>query len=114
MNINPEEIYNRLESVGIEWSGANAKAELLHECQKSELSEISLGYLDNGCKSMAEAEARARATERYKVYVGEMVEAKREANDAKVRYAAAQAWFEGMRTQAATLRQEMKSLPHTT
>ena len=114
MDINPEQIYTRLESVGIEWSEANAKAELLHECQKSELSEITLGYLENGCKSMAEAESRARATERYKDYVRTMVAAKRLSNDAKVRYAAAQAWFEGMRSKAATDRQEMKTMPHTT
>ena len=114
MNIDPEEIYKRLEQVGLEWSEANAKSELLHECQKSELSDITLGYLGGDCKSMAEAESRARADVRYKDYLKTMVAAKRASNDAKVRYAAAQAWFEGMRTQAATLRQEMRTLPHTT
>jgi len=111
MNINPEEIYNRLDSVGQEWVAANAKAELLSEAQKSELSTLSLEYLENA-KSMTEAETRARADQRYKNFIIGMVKAKEEANECKVRYEAAKAWFEALRSQHATLRQEMKTMPH--
>ena len=112
MMIDPKEIYQRLESVGLEWSEAHAKAELYAESQKSELADIALEYLDNGSKSMAEAETRARADDRYKKFISDMVGHRKAANDAKVRYSAAQAWFEGLRTQAATLRQEMRTMPH--
>lgn len=108
MNINPELIYKRLDEVGQEWVKAQAKADLLTEATKPELATLTMEFIEQGCKSMAEAETRARATEAYKAHVKAMVDAKEKANECKVRYAAAQAWFEALRSQAATLRQEMK------
>lgn len=115
INIDPKEVYTRLETVGHRWASANAKAELLEESAKSELSSIAIGFLDKGSsKSMSEAETRARASAEYREHIRNMVSARKEANDAKVSYNAAQAWFEGLRTQAATLRSEMRNLGSTT
>jgi len=110
LNIDPEKIYNKLYLAGTEWSSAHAKACLLEECQKSEFSTIVCEFLES-CKSVAEAETRARADPRTKDYIKTMVEARRDANDYKVKYAAANTWFEALRSQASTLRQELKTLP---
>lgn len=108
MNINPELIYKRLNEVGQEWVKAQARAELYAEAIKPELSTLVIRFIEDGCKSMTEAEARARASQEYKDLVKKMVQAKEHANECRVKYDSAKSWFEALRSEAATLRQEMK------
>lgn len=109
MNINPTEIFERLTTAGELWVHADAKARMLEEAQKSELNTLAIGFLEGGtCKSMAEAEARARADDFFKQYIQDMVTARESANEFKVRYEAAKCWFEAVRTQAANMRYESK------
>lgn len=112
MNINPEVIYKRLDEVGQEWVKAQAKADLLDEYKKIELAQLTDNEMDKGAKSIAQAEMKARSTSIYRECVSRAVRAREEANAAKVKYASAQAWFEALRSQAATLRQEMKLAEH--
>ena len=110
MNINPDKIFERLTTAGELWVHADAKARMLEEAQKSELNTLAIGFLDSGkCKSMTEAEARARADDFFKQYIHDMVTAREEANEHKVRYEAAKCWFEATRTQAANMRYETKA-----
>lgn len=107
-NIDPDEVFHRLCKMGDEWVAANAKARLLEDCEKSELSQIVQEKLEKGAKSNADAESRARADQRFIDYIHRKVEARRAADEARVKYDAAKVWWEAQRTVAATLRQEMR------
>lgn len=111
INIDPEKIYKKLYQAGTEWSTAHTTACLLEEAQKSMLSTIVCQNLEKGAKSVSEADIRAKASQEYKDYIKGMVMARGVANDYKVRYDAAKVWWEAQRTMAATLRQELKTLP---
>ena len=111
INIEPELVYSRLYNAGTEWSTAHTTACQLEEAQKSILSTIMCTHLQNGAKSVSEADMMARASGEYKEYIKGMVEARGIATDYKVRYDSAKIWWEAMRTKAATMRQELKTLP---
>ena len=113
INIDPQEVYNRINDVGQEWVKTNAVASLLEESFKCELNTVMQENLSQGSKSMADAESKARADQRIFDHIAEMVNARREANENKVKYDAAKIWFDALRTQASTMRQELKSLPGT-
>lgn len=108
MKIDPDAVFHKINSAGDEWVQLNAKAKLLEDCEKSELSELVLQYLENGAKSNAEAEAKARADQRFKDHLAKKNEARRLADEALIKYKAANVWWEATRTQAATLRQEIR------
>ena len=107
LNLDPQEIYNRLVKAGEEWSRLNQIASLLEENKKTQLNQLKVEYLDEK-KSAAESEARALGSAEMSGYNQRMTEARKEANNARVKYDAAKAWFEGMRSLASTMRQEMK------
>ena len=113
ININPKEVYDKMYNAGTQWNTAKQEAEFLEENKKSFRSRLICEHLDKGVKSMAEAEARALSDPEYVEYIKTMTLARRTADDYKVKYNAAGTWFEALRTQASTLRQEMKSLPGT-
>lgn len=106
MNINPQEIFERLTAAGEQWVYLDAIARTLEENQKSEFSTIALGFKE--AKSVAEAEMRARASKDFKEYNVRMCEARKNANEAKVKYDSAKCWFEALRTQAANIRTETR------
>ena len=106
--IDPDEVFHRINNAGQDWVLANAKAKLLEDCEKSELSSLIQDKLKEGAKSNVEAEHQARADARMRAYISQKVEAKQEADQARVRYEAAKTWWEATRTQAATLRQEIR------
>ena len=108
MKLDPDEIFHRINNAGQDWVLLNAKAQLYEDSEKSELSSLIQEMIANGAGSNVEAEHRARADQRYKDLVREKVEARKEANEAKVKYEAAKVWWEAQRTVAATVRQEMK------
>lgn len=106
--INPDEVFHRINNAGHEWVHKNAVATLLEESYKSELSTWALEYLSDGAKSQTEADSKARACDRAKTYIKQMCAAREAANEAKVTYEAAKTWWEATRTKAATMRQEMR------
>lgn len=113
ININPKEIYEKLEKSGQKWVLCNAKAKLLEDSFKSELSYSAQEFLNNGAKSMADAESKARACPWMFNYIFVMTQARKEADQWKVRYENRKVWFDALRTQASTMRAELQALPGT-
>lgn len=108
LGIDPDEVFHKLLNAGNEWVAFNAKAKLLEDCEKSELSQIVQEKLKQGASSNAGAENEARADSRYREYIERKTEARKQADEARVKYEAAKTWWEAKRTVAATLRQEMR------
>lgn len=105
--LDPGSIYSRLCSLGEEWAEAQAVAQLLEETLKATLSRLVLDRMGEAT-SKAQAEVMALASDEYRAHVEEMVEAKRRANVARVRYSSGQMWAELLRSQHATRRAEMQ------
>lgn len=104
MNWTPETLAEELTKRGNDWADKNAAADLLEENKKTLLAELTLQWPQD---SMVKAEARAKADCRYRQHIELMVEARRQANKARVSYDSIRA-FEGMwRTKESTLRAEM-------
>jgi exonuclease V gamma subunit len=107
--LNPDEIYQKLITAGSEWAEAEAGASLLEEGKKSVLSQLAQKHIaSQSAKSMAQAESLALADSNYLSYLSDMVKARKEANQAKIKYFSIQAWCELKRTQESTRRAEMK------
>lgn len=100
MIINPQQIYERLATLGDEWAKANYAADVLEETKKPELARLMNGLEG----SHASKEQEALANPLYRAHLARMCEARRDANSAKVKYDSARMWAELMRTQAATER----------
>lgn len=104
MALNPTEIEERLRLAGLEWADLDAAACVLEESRKSVLAEL-MNQSKGG--SIAAKESEALANPAYKLHITNMVNARREANRARVRYDTARAWVELIRTSEATRRSEM-------
>lgn len=81
----------------------NAAAELLEEAQKSVLAEL----MNKSEGSIAAKEAQARTDPAYRLHCTNMVNARKEANRARVRYDAMRVLSEMRRSQESTRRAEM-------
>ncbi|MDA7663807.1 hypothetical protein N8569_00735 [bacterium] len=103
-----EHVAHELSERGLEWADRHAAAQALEEAQKSVLSEVACDYRQSGTKSQTEAESLARANRKYRDFVVTMVEARRMANRARVRFDTYKTWIELMRTKAATERAQMQ------
>lgn len=103
--LNPEAIYTKLLAAGEDWADKKAAAELLEETKKSVLSQqkVKLGT----DKSDAAAETLALCSQDYRVHVASMVEARRQADRAKVLYDSLNTLMELRRSEEATRRSEM-------
>lgn len=109
--LNADKIYAELISAGESWADKDAAANLLEEGKSSLLSKLTHDhrYEDNtAIISRIEAEEAARASQTYQDYIAGMVEARRVANRARVRYQAIQTLAELRRSQESTRRQEMR------
>lgn len=115
VHIDPQEIYNRLYQAGADWADKDEAARLLEKTKDSVLAQLTQQVVaaEPGI-SMTQAKMQAEASKGYRDHIEAMCKAKGEANLARVKYDAAQAWFEGLRTKAATLRQELRTMPHQT
>lgn len=100
---NPDTLHQRLVTLGEDWAEKQAAADLLEETKKSVLSQIAV---TSNAKSATEREQYALATPQYREHLAAMVEARKEANKAKVNYHAAQAWLDLARSMEATRRAE--------
>ncbi len=105
MRFDPTEIAERMRLAGEEWSDLDCAANLLEESRKSVLAEL-VNQSKGG--SIAAKESEALANPAYKLHITNMVNARREANRARVKYDTARAWVELVRTSEATKRAELR------
>ena len=104
--INANEIVDRLIEAGNDWADKNAAASLLEETKKSLFSTLAQEYAPL-CKHAVEAERKALSDVRYGEHIERMVEARKEADRARVRYDSGRVYADLQRTNAATTRTEM-------
>ncbi|HYF40923.1 MAG TPA: hypothetical protein VEA35_00620 [Ramlibacter sp.] len=104
--LEPWKMAEELAQRGMAWADANAAAEALEETRQSVYSQIATGFLEAG-DSAAKAELRAKADERYQTHIKSMVDARRTANRAHVRWKTYQAFVELVRSAESSRRAEM-------
>jgi len=105
MRFDPTEIAERMRLAGEEWSDLDAAANMLEETRKSVLAEL-VNQSKGG--SIAAKESEALANPAYKLHLTNMVNARREANRARVKYDTSKMWVELVRTSEATKRAELR------
>jgi len=111
--IDPGDVFERLRASGVKWSQLDELEKIAEGNYKVVLNGLIVTNLREGvAKSNAMAEAMARSSDAYVKAYEDWVSARRKANDQRVAYDAAKSWFEAVRTKAANLRQEMKTLPY--
>jgi hypothetical protein len=86
------------------WADCNAAADLLEETKGTLLAKITKEHLD---LPAWKAEAMAKADPRYEEHIKSMVDARRLANLARVKYDGAKAMGEFARSAESTRRAEM-------
>lgn len=106
MKYDPDEIFTALVTTGYDWADKQHAFDLLDGVTKSVLSELMLQF--DG--SMAEREARARASIEFKDHMKSLADAKHKANRAKVKYDSCKALADARRTEQSTRRTEMQHL----
>lgn len=110
-DFNPETLTQEVVRLGEEWADKDAAASALEETRKTLLSQLIKDLMLPGAggkpMSFSLAEVRALADRRYEAHVDMMVEARKEANKARVRYDMGKMKLELLRSLQATMRQEM-------
>jgi len=96
--LNPNDIHQKLVTLGEGWSEMNYAAELLEETKKTTLAQLTL---KSTASSMAAKETEALASPEYDEHVRKMVKARMHANKAKVGYESAKVSVDMLRTQNA-------------
>lgn len=99
-------VTQRLIQVGENWADLDAAASLLEELRKSVLGKLVLEFTASGMPA-GKAEHAAYDAEEYRKHVGAMVEARRKATRARVRWDTGRAHVELMRSAESTKRAEM-------
>ena len=101
----PERLFQEFVEAGEDWSDKEAAAQILDETRKPLLAQLATQSLE---KSETAKERTALASLDYHSHVERMVAARREANRARVRYAATQTKIELIRTRETTRRAEIQ------
>lgn len=105
----PADVYREFVKTGTEWADKHGAAELLEGTLKSLKAQYTIeAKRAEGC-SVAEAENIALSCSEYRDAMQQAVEARTEANRARVRYEATKALFEAQRTSEASERAAMRS-----
>jgi hypothetical protein len=114
LHLDPDLEVSRVEDLGVEWADKDAAASMLEETKKTLLAQLvqneQLGAKATGGKvlSMSQAENNAMANPQFEAHLRQMVEARKEANRAKVRYDTGRVKIELMRSLVAARREEMR------
>lgn len=98
---NPRKIYETLVKLGTDWADTDATASLFEENKKSVLAQIAATSNES---SVAAKESFALRHEDYIRHIGSMVEARKEANRARVKYESGKTFVELLRTKEANER----------
>jgi hypothetical protein len=96
----------RLIEVGTDWADLDSAASLLEELKRSVVGKLVLEHTADGMP-VGKAEHAAYASPEYQQHVRAMVEARRKATRARVRYDTGRAHIELMRSAESTKRAEM-------
>jgi hypothetical protein len=102
-DFDPGKIYEEIIKAGDKWVDCEAAAELLEETRKTVLARLAIQSQAN---SVAGKEQEALAHANYETHVRKMVNAREEANRARVRYDAVRVLGEMRRTAESTRRAE--------
>lgn len=102
-HLDADKIAHSLQELGDRWADENAAASALEETRQSLYSRIAAEHIGKG-ESAAKAELLAKADPLYNEHLKAMVEARRKAMRAKVRYDVARIKAELMRSNSATER----------
>ncbi len=105
--MNPDDVYRQYMTAGNKWADASGAADLLETSLKSLKAKLAIQAKSRQGCSMAEATELALADDAYRKAAEDAVEARLQANRAKVGYDACKALFEARRTAAATERAAM-------
>ena len=100
-----DKIASELLKMGTEWADKEAAASALEESRKSVRAQIAVSYVAEG-NSAAASELRAEAAPDYKAHITSMVNARKEANKAKVRFDVSKIKVDLYRSAEATRRAE--------
>lgn len=113
----PAKLAAEMEQAGREWASEDALASQMEETRKSILAQYQLEFMAEGMISKpgmnskpisaTAAELKALADQRYQLHLEMMVEARKRANAARVRYDSIRVKLELMRSLQATIRNEM-------
>ena len=104
MTLDPDRAFQAIVDAGEAWAEAEAAAALLEETRKSVLAKL---MNESPIASIAGKEMTALADPEYKKFVEGMVQARKVANKARVRYDSAKVLAELRRSQESTRRAEM-------
>lgn len=114
-NFDPAALANEVIALGEEWADMDAAASALEETRKTVLAKRTLEFIEGSQSlgkargmSVAQAETNALADPTYETHLELMVEARKNANRARVRYDLGRMRLELLRTHQATLRNEMR------
>lgn len=99
-----EQIYGEIVKAGEAWSDAEAAASLLEETRKSVLAKL---MNESTAAALGAKEMMALADSEYRKHVEGMVNARKAANKARVRYDSAKILAELRRSEESTRRAEM-------
>ena len=105
MSFDPEKAFDAILKAGEDWADKQAAADLLEETRKSVLAQLQV---QSDGTSMAQKEMYALADPEYRKFVEGMVNARKAANKARVRYDSAKVLAELRRSQESTRRAEMQ------
>lgn len=105
MKLNSDRAYESLVETGEDWADKDAAATLLEETKKTFLAKLKN---EAKAKSDAAAETVALCDPAYVEHIETMVEARRVANRAKVKYDSAKTLAELRRSEESTRRAEMQ------
>lgn len=114
VDMDPNELVDRVTTVGERWAEADGEASMLEETKKTMLAQFTMEHQKGGAAtggkpmSMAQAESMALADPRYKEFLEGMVTARKNANKLKVQYEAGKTKTEFLRTMIANKRAELQ------
>lgn len=100
-------VFVRLIELGEAWADRQAAASLFEETKGATLARLTVERMDERT-SRAQAETLAMASDEWLSHVEGMVQAKKSAQKAMVRWKSALMWAEMLRSQNATRREEMR------
>lgn len=104
-DFDPDKTYAALVKSGEEWAELDATATLLEETKKSVLAKL---MLESTGTTQSAKEMLALADPKYAEFIGGMVNARKAATKARVRYDSAKTLSELRRSQESTKREEMR------
>jgi hypothetical protein len=103
-DFDPDKIFAALVKAGEDWADMDAAANLLEETRKSVLANLKL---KSSGTSDAARETQALADPSYSAFIRGMVDARKAANKARVRYDSGKTLSELRRSEESTKRAEM-------